>query len=57
VLVCRIGTRRCVAVRLNDYCPCRQGRRPKLIDLSDEAFAWLGRRSAGVYRVVVEGFR
>jgi rare lipoprotein A (peptidoglycan hydrolase) len=47
VLVCR-GLR-CVEVILNDWC----GSHDKTIDLSDEAFDYLGRLSSGVLRVSV----
>lgn len=56
VLVCRV--RRCVEVKLVDWCAC--GKRngiPTVLDLSDEAFAAIARLGAGVVRVTVEGFR
>lgn len=54
VLVCR--HRRCVEVKLNDFCRCNTGRR-KLIDLSDEAFRWLAPLGRGKVWVVVQGYR
>ena len=50
VIVTRRDTPRFLVVTLNDWCASTT----KTIDLSDEAFDYLGRLSAGVLRVVVE---
>lgn len=55
VLVCSLSSPRCVAVTLNDWCACGPRRGfDTLLDLSDEAFAYLAPLSRGVLRVAVD---
>jgi hypothetical protein len=55
-LVCH--AKRCVEVRLTDWCACgkRHGS-PTVLDLSRDAFRYLAPLSRGVTTVQVEGFK
>jgi len=57
-LVLVVKGRKAVQVRLSDWCACgRRHGEPTLLDLSDEAYDYLGRLSSGIMHVTVEGFR